>query len=196
MLKVGITGNLGSGKTLVCSIFSALSVPVFDADSQAKALYLDPEIKRKVISYFGETAYAASGELNTKWLSSRIFTDKQAMDFISALIHPAVRVRFTEWCLQHHQAHYVLYEAAIMIESGHFKALDKLILVTAPLSLRIQRVMARDQAKEASVLARVENQMPEADKVAYADFLVNNDGETLLIPQILSIHKALVSMSR
>ncbi|MBS4058543.1 MAG: dephospho-CoA kinase [Bacteroidales bacterium] len=195
MLKVGITGNLGSGKSLVCSIFSALSVPVFNADSEAKALYHDPHIKNEVISYFGKDVFCSTGDLNATILADKIFKDEQAMEFISGLIHPAVRDRFSQWCLQHNQAPYVLYEAAIMIESGHYRMLDKLILVTAPLSLRIQRVMARDHATEASVCSRVDKQMPEADKIPFADFMVNNDGETLLIPQVLSIHKALVSIS-
>ncbi|NUO00068.1 MAG: dephospho-CoA kinase [Saprospiraceae bacterium] len=193
MLKVGITGGIGSGKTTVCKIFEALEVPVYYADDRAKWLMThDPELIAGIKAAFGPDAYSPEGQLNRPYLSKVVFENNEKLAQLNALVHPAVFRDGSQW----HQAQtgvpYTLREAALLFESGSYRAIDKMIVVTAPLALRINRVMERDKVSEAAVLARIEKQWPEEEKVKRADFVIVNDGERLLVPQVLEIHRALI----
>lgn len=191
-LKVGITGNIGSGKTTVCRIFETLGIPVYYADTAAKRLMVEqPDLVRGITGLFGSESYHADGSLNRAHLSARAFADKSLLTQLNALVHPAVRADAERWHREQ-DAPYTLHEAALTFETGGEKRLDRVIVVAAPEALRLRRVMERDGADEAQVRARMQHQMPEAEKVERADFVIDNDGERLLIPQVLVMHQALI----
>jgi dephospho-CoA kinase len=188
--RVGITGGIGSGKSTVCRLFETLGIPVYDADYWAKWLLgNDPELIEGVKSIFGEAAYL-DGAYNRSYISKVVFEDAEKLAALNAIAHPAVERHATAWH-QQQKAPYTLKEAALMIESGSYRHLDYLIVVTAPEAIRIQRVMARDQSTEEAVRRRISHQWPEEKKVALADFVINNDGHHALIPQVWKIHQAL-----
>lgn len=192
MLKVGLTGNIGSGKSLVARMFRILQIPVFDADGEAKKLYRDETVKQELRSAFGDRIFTTLGEVDKKTLAQIIFNNKAAISKISEIIHPAVRQRFKIWSGQFTKAPYLIYEAAVIIESGYSKKLDRVVLVTAPAETRIKRVMKRDDVKREDVVKRMKNQWPEKRKKSHADFLIDNTGNRMLIPQVLEIHEQLV----
>ena len=191
MLKVGITGGIGSGKTIICRIFSLLGIPVFNADIQAKVLMdTEPEVKNILTKRFGSNIYD-KGILNRPLLASVIFGNENELAFVNNLIHPLVRESFKEWCTQYKNRDYVLHEAAILFESGLYKDLDRIILVDAPEDTRIQRVIKRDGSNPESVKARIRRQMPAEQKKGMSDYILNNDGNKLIIPEILRIDNLL-----
>jgi dephospho-CoA kinase len=188
-LVIGITGGIGSGKSLVCSIFRILGVPVFEADSTAKNLYrTNAEVKEKLKSMFGDEIYSNEGELNRKLLSSIVFNDPESLRKINGLIHPMVREAFRNWITQQSGC-YVLHEAAILFESGFYKMMDASILVTAPEEIRILRVMERDKLTREEVISRMSNQWKEENTVKLADFIIRNDESEFLVKQILEIDR-------
>ena len=191
MLKVGITGGIGSGKTIVCRIFSLLGVPVFDADTQARILMnTDTEVKTILTERFGDKIYA-NGILNRPLLASLIFDNENELMFVNNLIHPLVRESFKEWCVKQTNYNYVLHEAAILFESGLYKDLDRIIMVDAPEEIRIQRVINRDGSNPESIKARMRRQMPTERKKEMSDYILNNNGNKLIIPEILHIDNIL-----
>lgn len=197
MLKVGITGGIGSGKTTVCQIFASLGIPVYYADERAKWLMVnDRELVLAITEVFGKEVYFPDGQLNRKHLSDIIFSEPQKREQLNALVHPAVWRDGAEWNANNQEAPYTLKEAALIYESGGDKQLDRVIVVTAPEAVRIDRVVQRDEVPSDAVRARIAAQMPEAEKVILADFVINNDGKHLLIPQVLDIHRQLVSLAR
>jgi dephospho-CoA kinase len=194
VIKIGITGNMGSGKSLVCSLFEQLNIPVFYADDEAKNLYNEPQLILRMKKQFGKSIYLSNGELNKKKLSRLIFNNEDSMQFIRDLIYPELHKKFNEWAtekaLQHYK--YVLYEAALILENGFQKQFDKLVLVSAPEKLRIERIKERDKLSKKAIRARMNSQWPEEKKLALVDFVIVNDGNQMLIPQVIAIHKALV----
>jgi len=188
VLKVGITGGIGSGKTIACKIFRLLDVPVFEADPTAKEL-LDhhPGIRKELISLFGESIYIPGKGADRKKLASLIFNDPVALEKVNTIIHPRVREAFICW-MQNQDAPYVLHEAAILFESGFYKMMDQNILIMADRELRIQRIMERDGLTRKQIEARMDKQWPDEKKAKLADYILINNHE-LLIPEILKIHK-------
>lgn len=194
-LQVGITGNMGSGKSTVCSIFAELGIPIYDADSRAKWLMTnDATLKSEIIALLGNAAYDAHGQLNRAWVSQQVFHQPEKLTALNALVHPAVALDAQQWHIQQ-SGPYTLREAALLIESGSYKQLNQMIVVTAPENLRIQRVMQRDGLAEADVRARLSKQLPESEKVKLANFVVVNDGEHALTKQVLAIHQALLQLA-
>lgn len=192
MLKIGITGGIGSGKTTVCGVFEALSIPVFNADEVAKMLMVtDHDLISEIKSEFGEKAYFDNGELNRKFLSDIVFNNNQALQALNSLVHPAAIRAFNDWAVKQN-SRYCLHEAAILFESGAYKSCDLSILVYAPEDLRIQRVLKRDGISEQEVKARIDKQMPEKEKRKLADFVIINDEKTAIIPQVLKLHCQLI----
>ncbi len=190
MIRVGITGGIGSGKTTVCEVFKLLGVPVFYADPEARNLQdHDPEIKKELTELFGDEIYLPQGTLNRSKLAALIFNDKQALERVNALIHPRVRERLKAWSNQHQNQPYGLYEAAILFESETYKDCDLNILVVADLKLRVNRVIDRDGLKESDIVSRMNNQLPDEQKIPLADFVIYNDQHRLIIPQVLNIDK-------
>jgi len=192
MRKTGVTGGIGSGKTLICQVFEKLGVPVFYADQQARQIYdEDAQVKEAMIEYFGSGLYGPSG-LRRDLLASKIFNDPEALRQVNSLVHPAVKRRFLQWCDQQKGAAYVIEEAAILFETGSHKDLDHTILVYAPEQIRVQRVMKRDGVDEEAVRARMAHQMSDEKKIDQAGSVIYNDGSRLVIPQILEIHHTLI----
>lgn len=195
MIRVGITGGIGSGKTMVCKIFQRLGVPVFFADDEAKIiLNEDSEIKAQLQQMYGKDIYTKTG-INKAKLASLIFNNSNELEKINKLIHPKVRNRFFDWTSKHTTHPYVIEEAAILFESGAYKDLDINVLVHAPEELRIKRVMERDQVGRENVVSRMRNQMREEEKMKLADKIINNDGEQMIIPQVLSIDEQIKNRS-
>ncbi len=190
MKKVGITGNIGSGKSYVCKIFESLGIPVFYSDDETKKLYLIPPVKELIINRFGNEVYFEDGTLNKKLLSYHLFKNEEAMQFIESVLYPALNQRFDEWCKQQ-TTPYVLYESAILFEKNYGKYFDKIIFVSAPEGIRLQRVMLRDDCSEENVRSRMRLQLSEDLKVSKADFVIHNDGAQPVEPQVLEINKLL-----
>lgn len=192
MLKVGITGGIGSGKTYVCAIFEQMGIPVYYADSRAKQLlYRDPKLKSEVKSLLGTGAYHSNGRPNRGYIGSKIFADKALLQQMNELVHPAVAEDSQRWHSQQ-QAPYTLKEAALLVENGSYKTLDKLIVVTAPEDIRIARVVKRDKTTTKAVRSRIKNQLPDAAKVAVADYIIVNDGSKSVLKQVAEIHRQLI----
>jgi dephospho-CoA kinase len=194
-LKIGITGGIGSGKTTVCRIFEALGIPVYYADSRAKWLMVnDRQLINSIKNLLGTRAYLPDGSLNRSYISQLVFNDQSLLSQLNALVHPAVAEDTLKWHNEQREVPYTLKEAALLFESGSHLHLDKIIAVTAPEPLRIQRVMQRDDVSEAQVRSRIDKQMPEAEKIARADYIIYNDGQQLIVPQVLEIHHLLCKM--
>jgi dephospho-CoA kinase len=193
MLKIGITGGIGSGKTTVCHIFEALGIPVYYADDRAKALMTtDVALVQAIQTNFGVESYFPDGSLNRAYLSNIVFKDAEKLALLNSLVHPAVFRDGEAWHAAQKNVPYTLKEAALLVETGSYKAVDKLITVFAPKKLRLQRVLKRDKVTRAAVLARMNKQMPERDKVKLADFIIKNDGQHGLIQQVWAVHQALL----
>ncbi len=194
ILKVGITGGIGSGKTTICKIFETLNIPVYYADDRAKWLMAnDPDLVAKMKSLFGKEAYLETGTLNRKFISNKVFSDKSLLEKLNSIVHPAVFEDGNRWHESFIDVPYTLKEAALIFESGGYKLMDKMITVFAPKELRIQRVMKRDGVTKEAVEARINKQMPDEEKVKRADFVIYNDGRDLLINQVYAIHQELLN---
>lgn len=190
MLKIGITGNIGSGKTTISRLFELLGIPVFYSDDEAKnVMVADAQLIAGIKQHFGNEAYFTDGTLNRKHIGSIVFNNAAELATLNALVHPAVFRAFDSWILQHANAPYVMKEAAILFESGSYKDCDYTILVTAPTPMRIQRVMQRDGITQAEAESRNAKQMPQEEKEKLADFVIRNDNTELIIPQILLLHE-------
>jgi dephospho-CoA kinase len=190
-LKIGITGGIGSGKSLICSLFRLLGIAVFEADKRAKEITSgDPRVKAQLIKLLGDSVYSSGGMLNRQLLASVIFRDPGMLREVNGIVHPLVMDAFDSWLL-HCKGPYVLLEAAILFESGFHQHLDANILVTAPESLRIERVMKRDGVSGEEVLLRMKNQSDPGELEKLSDVIIRNDGEELVIPQVLEIDKKL-----
>jgi dephospho-CoA kinase len=187
MIKLGITGGIGSGKTVVCEILSLHGVPVYIADVESKILTdISPVIRKKLIELFGEDIY--NGEyLNRSLLASYIFNDKDKLQAVNNIIHPEVYKHFGEWCASHSKKRLVAMESAILFESGFNKVVNKTIMVYAPLDIRVKRVMERDNIPEEKVLARIGSQMPDEKKAELSDFVIVNDDTKSLLVQVKEI---------
>lgn len=193
MKRIGLTGGIGSGKTTVSKIFATVGVPVFYADEAGRnVLNEDKEVVRAVIKLLGRSVYT-DGRANRKEIANMVFRHPESLDALNAIVHPAVGRAWEQFCEVHQAAAYVLKEAAILFESGSYKGLDAVIAVTAPESVRIKRVMARDAVSADDVRLRMRKQLPEEERNQRADFLVYNAGEKPLLPQVLNLHQTLIA---
>ena len=194
MIKIGLTGGIGSGKSFVAKVFAALGIPVYDSDLEAKKLYFRTDVQKSMINKFGNEVYLPSGLINKDYLANIIFNDKNALKFVNALIHPLVKAHFDNWVNENKNAAYLIKEAAILFESGAYKDMDKIIVVTAPDFLRIQRVIQRDKIDKETILKKINNQMSNEDLVKMSDYHIINDKKSALLPQVLSIHNAITKL--
>lgn len=196
MVKIGITGGIGSGKTTVCRVFELLGIPVFYADYQARQLMqTDPLLVKDILKAFGAESYSAEGQLNRKYLAETVFGNVSKLNLLNSLVHPAVFRAFDTWAASQ-RAPYVIKEAALLFESNSYRDCTFTILVTAPEQLRIQRVIARDRIAAEAVKQRMDKQWPDIEKEKLADFVLLNDEGKLLIPQILQLHQRFIDESR
>lgn len=188
---IGLTGGIGSGKTTVSQIFEFLGVPVYNSDLRAKFLMEQyPEIKNALINQFGDKIFLPDGSLNRKYLSLEIFNDQKKLNWINALVHPVVGKDFDSWkSIQ--KSPFVIKESALLVETLKQQAVDKIIVVMASKNLRLSRVKQRDQLSESSILKRMENQIDDESRKAYADFIIINEGQQSIIRQTLKIFKEL-----
>ncbi len=196
MLKVGITGGIGSGKSIACAVFEVLGIPVFYADVIAKEIMqTDSVLIAGVISAFGKQSYSESGELNRKFISDIVFKDENQLQILNSIVHPAVFRAFKTWSEMQNNAPYILKEAALLFESESYKMCDYNILVKSPEALKITRIIKRDQISEEEVRLRMDKQLSDGQKERLADFILNNNEKELLTIQILKLHEHLISLN-
>jgi len=191
MLKIGITGGIGVGKTIVCRMFEQLGIPVYDSDSRAKwVMSNDDALKAGLAAAFGKDTYTLEGELNRQYLGGVVFNDPEQLAKLNQLVHPHVKTDFLRWVESNEQAPYVIKEAALMYESEAWRQMDEIIAVFAPLPVRIKRTLKRDIHRTAAdVRAIINKQLQEEEKMARAEHILYNDDQQLIIPQILRLHQ-------
>lgn len=193
MIKVGVTGGIGSGKSTVCKVFELLGVPVYYADAESQILLqTNQEIQLAIIKLFGNDILSLEGLIDRKKIADVVFNDSQKLKNLNAIMHPAVFNHFENW-VKKQVSPYVIKEAAILFESGADKQLNKIITVTCPMNIRIDRVVKRDRITYQSVEQRILNQWSDEEKVKHSQFVINNDEHNLIIPQILSINHQLLN---
>lgn len=188
--RIGITGNIGSGKSLVCKIFNHLGINTFHSDEETKKLYLLPEIRKQIIEYFNDEVYFSDGNLNKKILSYHLFKNPKALLFIETILYPKLNETFNRWCEQQN-SDFILFESAILFEKKFESQFDKIIFVSAPEDVRLQRAMFRDNCNEENVRSRMRLQWDEETKIQKSDFVIINDGKKMLFPQVVEIWKEL-----
>ncbi len=187
MIKIGITGGIGGGKSVVSSLFKLLEIPVYVADQESKKLTeSSPEIRKALISRFGDHLYTGN-TLDKKLLASLIFSDQDNLSFVNSVIHPVVLQDFLQWT-QNQQAPVVVMESAILFESGFNAGMDRIVTVKAPIEIRLKRVLERDGYSKQQVLERMAAQLSDEEKCRKSDFVIDNDDQKALIPQVEKIY--------
>lgn len=196
-LQIGITGGIGSGKSLVCRIFKTVGVSVYDADSRAKAVMTtDGILMSQIKKEFGVLSYHTNGELNREYLAERVFSNAEQLRTMNNLVHPRVKLDYEQWLELHKTEPYILKEAALLFEATSYTMLDKIVLVYAPEELRIQRVLGRDiHRSEEQVREIIRNQMSDEEKKKKADYVIVNDESELVLPQALQLHALFTTMT-
>lgn len=197
MIKIGITGGIGSGKSLISTVFETLGYPVYNSDVEAKQCYVDDlELKRDVIKFFGAETYTDSGELNRAFLAQQVFNDDEKLKTLNKLVHPHVQKRYQNWLKeQSHQTPIIFKEAAILMETGQYKEMDYNVLVVADEELRIERVMARDNVSREEVLLRISKQWPEEKKKQLADYLILNDNTEAILSELINLPAQILKLT-
>lgn len=186
---------MGVGKSTLCKIFSQLDVPVYDADSRAKWLMSnDEELKEAIKSSFGWDAYTREQELNRTYLAKVVFNNPEKLEILNNLVHPAVKSDYEKWTIDMREYPYSLKEAALLFESESYRSLHKIIVVTCPIEMRIERIMKRDHVKREDILKRIQNQMTDRERLQLADYVIYNDGRKSLIEQVLTIHASVLKL--
>ena len=190
-MRVGLTGGIGSGKSTVASHFNELGIPVYNSDLRARELMeQDAELAEGIRGLFGKEAYL-DGRLNRSYIASLVFEEKGLLARLNTLVHPAVRLDFLKWSTRQ-VAPYVIQEAAILIENGAYRELDRMILVTAPKAERIRRVMKRDAVPENAVVNRMKNQWEDDQKIPLADFIIENTDPAATKQRVSEVHRELL----
>ena len=193
MKVIGITGGIGSGKTIACRIFSKLGIPVYEADKEVHLLYdRYPEIIERIKKEISEDVVDKNGKINRKKLGEIVFENSKKLGILNGIVHPLVKTDFIKWIEKNKGYPYVLKEAAILFESGSDQDCDKTITVVSPIDLRIARLKERDNKSRAETEQIISQQMSDEERIKKSDFVIYNDEKQLLIPQVLKIHNALV----
>jgi dephospho-CoA kinase len=198
MLKIGITGGIGVGKTTVCRLFGVLGIPVYDADTRAKwVMQHDHALKQELQDAFGQETYTGDGQLNRSYLASVVFNNQERLERLNAIVHPHVGTDFAKWAVVHTDTPYLIKEAALMFESGSWRQMDEVVVVTAPLDVRLKRLLRRDAHRtEAEIRSIIAKQLSEEEKIARAQHVIYNDDKQPLIPQVLALHQQFVSRTQ
>jgi dephospho-CoA kinase len=197
MLRIGLTGGIGSGKSTVAGIFEVLGVPVSYADEEARSLMNDDEgLRNRIIHHFGAEAYSG-GRLDRPWMARQVFNDPEKLELLNSLVHPVTIASGQQWMLEQEaaKAPYAIKEAALIFETRATRGLDLVIGVGAPDALRIHRAMERDRIPREAVLQRMRNQIKQEIKMALCDFVIHNDEEQALLPQVLQLHERLLELA-
>jgi dephospho-CoA kinase len=195
MIKVGVTGGIGSGKSIVCEVFKVLGVPIYNADERAKWLTNnDLQLRKEIKELLGRQAYDINGMYNRKWVAEQVFTNPDLLKQLNMLIHPRVFEDTSQWITQHADKPYVIKEAALMNRAGQGNDLDKVVVVTAPIDIRIKRIQKRDpQRSLEEIEAIIKRQKSEKEFIQIADYQLINDDKMMLIPQVLDLHQRFIS---
>lgn len=194
MLRIGLTGGIGSGKSTVAKVFETLGIPVYYADDAAKRLMnTDPALKKNILKQFGKRAYE-NGELNRAYLASVVFMDTYKLDVLNAMVHPVTILDATKW-MERQQSPYIIKEAALLFESSAKEGLDYIIGISAPKTLRIKRIIDRDKTSRDEVIKRMDRQIEEEIKMKLCDFIITNNEQQMVVPQVLELHKTLLQKS-
>lgn len=197
MYRVGLTGGIGAGKTTVARMFEVLGVPVYYSDYRAKRLMTDNEdLIQQIKDAFGENAYLWTGELNRQYLAEMVFNDPDKLKKLNSIVHPALWKDAVDWSEAQQPKPYTVQEAAILFETGGYKNMDANIMVFAPVEERIKRTMARDKIDRHAVLARMDKQMPEDEKMKLVDHVIYNDSSTGLVYQVIDLHHQLLEKAK
>ena len=195
MIKVGLTGTIGSGKSIVALIFEKLGVPVYYADRQARKFLSEKGVKTELQKMFGPDIFDKNGEVQRALLAEKVFNNQENLEALNNLIHPLVKNDFDTWLEEHSTSAYVIQEAAILFESGFNRYFDKVIVVDAPMELCISRVIQRDGVTSRMVEDRMNQQWTREEKNSLADFIIVNDGKCMLMPQVLALHSKLKKLA-
>jgi dephospho-CoA kinase len=192
MLRIGITGGIGAGKTTISKCFATLGVPVFNSDECAKQLVLNPVISAQIKTLLGNDSYTPNGTYNRPYISNIVFNDKEKLAQLNGIIHPAVAQAFDDFCTKNAHHKYVLKESALLFETKLYQHLNATIVVVANLETRIARVTQRDNSTATQVQERINNQLSDAEKIKLANYVISNNNDSLVLEQILKIHTQLM----
>lgn len=196
MLRIGLTGGIGSGKSTVARIFNVLGIPVYYADDAARrVMNEDPEVKKNMLQHFGNESYTDEGLLNRPYIASLVFSNPEKHALLNSISHPATIADSEKW-MSRQTGPYAVKEAALLFESGSAGNLDYIIGVYSPTSLRIQRIMHRDNISREEVLQRMKRQIDDRMKMKLCDFVIQNDEQQLLIPQVLALHERFITLEK
>ena len=194
-MKVGLTGGIGVGKSIVSTVFSVLKIPVYEADSKAKLLMQsDKQLMDELIDAFGQNIFIHN-QLIPSILAQIVFNDRKALSKVNSIVHPYVMQDFITWTQSHSDDPYVIMESAILIESGLCSHFDKIICITSPLKMRIERIRKRDGISEDLVKQRISNQLSDKEKLPKCDYIIYNDDNSMVLPQVLEIHNQLLKVT-
>lgn len=189
---IGITGGIGSGKSLICKIFSIMDIPIYDADTRAKYLINnDLSLKNSIKNLLGNNAYISTDEYNRKWVASQVFSNPDLLKQLNSLVHPCVHKDAHDWVKNYPKSPFLLYEAALMKAAGDNNMFDKIIVVNAPIDLRIKRIQARDNRSEQEIKAIIERQISDEERLEIADYVIENDDKTPVLEQVLRLYNKL-----
>ncbi len=196
-LQIGVTGGIGAGKSIVCRVFGCLDVPIYEADARARWLTdHNPAIRREVIALLGAESFA-EGTYNRKYVAGRVFSDPELLQKLNGIVHPRVFADSDAWLLRQSGQPYVIREAALMNRAGDGNQLDFVVIVTAPMSVRIERIRKRDpHRKEAEIQAIIARQISDEERLDLADFVIDNGPNTALIPQVLDLHQKFLNINK
>lgn len=190
MLKVGITGGIGSGKTTVCNILNNLGVPIFNSDMVGRHLLNnDDYLKNDIKKSFDRDMYTSTGALDRIRMAALVFNNPDELKKLNALVHPRVKAEFDNWCKKNEKRPYVVKEAAILFETGQYKKMDKMVTVFCPKEERIRRIMKRDDTSKEQIEKRMIHQISDNERNALADYILMNDGTEDLLPQVMELHE-------
>jgi dephospho-CoA kinase len=194
MLKIGITGGIGSGKSTVCNIFKQLGIPIYNSDYEAKKLLDSNEIIEFYKNEFSNDVFV-NGSLDKQKIATLIFDNPEALQRVNNFIHPIVNDNFAKWVINQKNSKYVVKESALLLDKNIKGDLNYVVLVLAPKELRLKRVILRDNTSESEVLKRIKNQIPDEAKIKFASYIISNDEHSLLLPQVLKLHQMFINES-
>ena len=189
---IGITGGIGSGKSLICKIFSTMNIPIYDADSRAKYLINnDLSLKNSIKNLLGYNAYLPTGKYNRKWVASQVFNNPDLLKQLNSLVHPCVHKDSHDWVKKYSKSPFLIYEAALMKAVGDNNMFDKVIVVNAPINLRIQRIQVRDKRSEQEIKDIIARQISDEERLKIADYVIENDDKEPVLKQVLELYEIL-----
>lgn len=192
MIVLGITGGIGSGKSVIAKVFASMGAKVYNSDTRAKELYFLPHVKLQIEKILGKEAYLNQTTLNKKYVAEKIFSDAALLKQVNQLIHTEVKYDFEAFVKQNPNEKYIVKESALLVEVNLLSSVDKLLVVTAPIDMRRKRIALRDGLSEEEITKRMNQQLPDEEKIKLADWVIENNEENLLIPQLIKIHQSLL----